>query len=208
MNAGTIVVSSPNSNGLTLSVVASMTAARAGWMELPKTETVLAVHSLRKSGDAGGSARGRHGGGVTTGRAARAGRGPPRRSLVASARARRSVPNSPRAGASDVWSASWGALTSAPALFLALPDLDASHNPSDHTVAGEHDAVVEGHDASSPGRSRTSTWRANRGAPPDRGGGLIPFVPLGDTSMDQCVELSRTSRRASRAARPPRHLYA
>ena len=45
-----IVVSSPNSKALTLSVVAAMIGSASWVMALPKTETVSAVHSLRKSG--------------------------------------------------------------------------------------------------------------------------------------------------------------
>ena len=45
-----IVVSRPNSNGVTFSAVAAI-SGRASWViALPKTEIVSAVQSLRKSG--------------------------------------------------------------------------------------------------------------------------------------------------------------
>ena len=45
-----IVVSRPNSNGVTSSVVAAISGSASWVIALPKTEIVSAVHSLRKSG--------------------------------------------------------------------------------------------------------------------------------------------------------------
>lgn len=84
------------------------------------------------------------------------------------------------------------ALTSVPGVFLLDRTSDASHNRSVFTVAGEHDAVSEGLERLVDQAIADIDMDAHSGEHPRIGAvDVIPFIPLGDTTMDACVDLAR-----------------
>ena len=69
---------------------------------------------------------------------------------------------------------------------------DASHNRTVFTVAGEHEAVGSGLERLIAQAIDDIDMEAHTGEHPRIGAvDVIPFVPLGDTTMDACVELAR-----------------
>jgi glutamate formiminotransferase len=69
---------------------------------------------------------------------------------------------------------------------------DASHNRSVFTLAGPADAVSEALERLVAGAVREIDMDAHSGEHPRIGAvDVIPFVPLGDTTMDEAVELAR-----------------
>ncbi len=116
-----------------------------------------------------------------------------------------------RAGASTS-SIAWPARSPGPpSVYLLDRTSDASHNRSVLTLAGEAEAVTKALEATrrrSP--SRRSTWSGTSGEHPRIGAvDVVPFVPLGATTMDECVELARAfgARIADRFGLPV-YLYA
>jgi len=70
---------------------------------------------------------------------------------------------------------------------------DASHNRSVFTIAGEHEAVVEALDRLVGAAIHEIDMDVHEGEHPRIGAvDVIPFIPLGSTTMDDCVELART----------------
>jgi glutamate formiminotransferase len=70
---------------------------------------------------------------------------------------------------------------------------DASHNRSVFTLAGEHGAVADALDALVGAAVHEIDMDAHSGEHPRIGAvDVIPFVPLGDTTMDDCVSLARS----------------
>jgi len=104
-----------------------------------------------------------------------------------------SVPNVSEGRRLDVVERLAGALTSGPGVFLLDRTSDPSHNRSVLTVAGEHDAVADGLERLVAQAIEDIDMERHAGEHPRIGAvDVIPFVPLGDTTMDQCVELART----------------
>jgi len=104
-----------------------------------------------------------------------------------------SVPNVSEGRRLDVVERLAGALTSAPGVFLLDRTSDPSHNRSVFTVAGEHDAVADGLERLVAQAIDDLDMEQHSGEHPRIGAvDVIPFVPLGDTTMDACVELART----------------
>jgi glutamate formiminotransferase len=121
-----------------------------------------------------------------------------------------SVPNVSEGRRLDVVERLAQALTSAPGAYLLDRTSDASHNRSVFTVAGEHEAVTAGLEAMVGLAIDEIDMDTQEGEHPRIGAvDVVPFVPLGDTTMDQCVELARAF--ASRIAERwdlPVYLYA
>ncbi|HEX5828478.1 MAG TPA: glutamate formimidoyltransferase [Candidatus Limnocylindrales bacterium] len=103
-----------------------------------------------------------------------------------------SVPNVSEGRRLDVVERLADALTSVPGVFLLDRTSDPSHNRSVFTVAGEHDAVSVGLERLVATALDEIDMEHHSGEHPRIGAvDVIPFVPLGDTSMEACVELAR-----------------
>jgi glutamate formiminotransferase len=121
-----------------------------------------------------------------------------------------SVPNISEGRRLDVVERLADALTSSPGVFLLDRTSDASHNRSVFTVAGEHEAVGIGLERLIAQAIDDIDMDAHTGEHPRIGAvDVVPFVPLGDTSMDACIDLAREfgARVAARYALPV-YLYA
>ena len=121
-----------------------------------------------------------------------------------------SVPNVSEGRRLDVVERLADALTSVPGVFLLDRTSDPSHNRSVFTVAGEHDAVSTALERLVAQALDDIDMEQHTGEHPRIGAvDVIPFVPLGDTTMDDCVELARAfgSRIAGRWDLPV-YLYA
>jgi glutamate formiminotransferase / 5-formyltetrahydrofolate cyclo-ligase len=102
------------------------------------------------------------------------------------------------------------AITSTPGAYLLDRTSDASHNRSVLTLAGEAPAVVAALHASVGVALEAIDMEVHRGEHPRVGAvDVVPFVPLGDTTIDDCIELARSFGRdvAARQAIPV-YLYA
>ena len=103
-----------------------------------------------------------------------------------------SVPNVSEGRRLDVVERLASALTSVPGVHLLDRTSDASHNRSVFTVAGEHDAVSAGLEELVGAALDEIAMDEHTGEHPRIGSvDVVPFVPLGDTTMDECVELAR-----------------
>ena len=102
------------------------------------------------------------------------------------------------------------ALTGVPGVFLLDRTSDPSHNRSVFTVAGEHDVVTEGLERLVGQAIDDIDMDQHSGEHPRIGAiDVVPFVPLGDTSLDDCVELARSfGQRIARRWDLPVYLYA
>ncbi len=102
------------------------------------------------------------------------------------------MPNVSEGRRSEVVDRLAGALTSVPGVFLLDRTSDASHNRSVLTVAGEHDAVSAGLERLIEQADTDLDMETHDGEHPRIGAvDVIPFIPLGDTSIEACVELAR-----------------
>jgi len=103
-----------------------------------------------------------------------------------------SVPNVSEGRRLDVVERLATALTSVAGVYLLDRTSDASHNRSVFTVAGEHDAVSAGLEELVGAALDEIAMDEHTGEHPRIGSvDVVPFVPLGDTTMDECVELAR-----------------
>ena len=121
-----------------------------------------------------------------------------------------SVPNISEGRRLDVVERLADALTSSPGVYLLDRTSDASHNRSVFTVAGEHEAVGIGLERLIALAIDEIDMDAHTGEHPRIGAvDVVPFVPLGDTTMDACVQLAREfgARVAARYGLPV-YLYA
>ena len=121
-----------------------------------------------------------------------------------------SVPNISEGRRLDVIERLAGALTSIPGVYLLDRTSDGSHNRSVFTVAGEHEAVTAGLDRLIAAAIDEIDMDEQLGEHPRIGAvDVVPFVPLGDTTLDDCIELARSfgSRIATRYHLPV-YLYA
>jgi len=83
------------------------------------------------------------------------------------------------------------ALESVEGAYLLDRSSDASHNRSVFTVAGEHEPVIEALHRLVEAAIPRIDLNAHEGEHPRIGAvDVVPFVPLGDTSMDDCVQLA------------------
>ena len=121
-----------------------------------------------------------------------------------------SVPNISEGRRLDVIERLADALTSVPGVYLLDRTSDGSHNRSVFTVAGEHEAVTAGLERLVAAAIDEIDMDEQLGEHPRIGAvDVIPFVPLGDTTLDDCIELARAfgSRIATRYDLPV-YLYA
>lgn len=103
-----------------------------------------------------------------------------------------SVPNVSEGRRLDVVERLAAAITSVDGVFLLDRTSDASHNRSVFTLAGEHEAVVEALERLVAAAIHDIDMDAHDGEHPRIGAvDVIPFIPLGDTTMDDCVDLAR-----------------
>ncbi|MEO8228291.1 MAG: glutamate formimidoyltransferase [Chloroflexota bacterium] len=121
-----------------------------------------------------------------------------------------SVPNFSEGRRSDVVDRLAIAVTGTPGVHLLDRTSDASHNRTVLTMAGEAGPVTAALEAAIEVAVEAIDMEVQRGEHPRIGAvDVVPFVPLGDTTMDDCVELARAfaARVADRFAIPV-YLYA
>jgi glutamate formiminotransferase len=121
-----------------------------------------------------------------------------------------SVPNFSEGRRLDVVEHLASAVTSTPGVHLLDRTSDASHNRSVLTLAGEADAVAEALERAVAVAVHEIDMEAHSGEHPRIGAvDVIPFVPLADTTIDDCVELARRfGRRIADRFELPVYLYA
>jgi glutamate formiminotransferase len=121
-----------------------------------------------------------------------------------------SVPNYSEGRRLDVVDRLADAVSATPGAYLLDRTSDPSHNRSVLTMAGEADAVERALEATMAVAIETIDMEVHSGEHPRIGAiDVVPFVPLGSTSLDDCVRLARSfgSRVADRFALPV-YLYA
>ncbi|MFI5254357.1 MAG: glutamate formimidoyltransferase [Candidatus Limnocylindrales bacterium] len=102
------------------------------------------------------------------------------------------VPNFSEGRRVEVVDAIAAAVTASPAVQLLDRTSDADHNRSVLTLAGEPDPVAAAMEAAVAAAVRLIDLRQHEGQHPRIGAvDVIPFVPLGDSTMDECVALAR-----------------
>jgi glutamate formiminotransferase / 5-formyltetrahydrofolate cyclo-ligase len=103
-----------------------------------------------------------------------------------------SVPNVSEGRRLDVVERLADALTSVEGVFLLDRTSDPSHNRSVFTIAGQHEAVIEALDRLVMQALADIDMEQHSGEHPRIGAvDVIPFVPLADTTLDDCVSLAR-----------------
>jgi len=103
-----------------------------------------------------------------------------------------SVPNVSEGRRLEVVDRLAAAITSVEGVFLLDRTSDASHNRSVFTLAGEHDVVTEALERLVAAAIHDIDMAIHEGEHPRIGAvDVIPFIPLADTVMDECVELAR-----------------
>ena len=103
-----------------------------------------------------------------------------------------SVPNVSEGRRLDVVDRLADAIGAGEGIFLLDRTSDASHNRSVFTMAGEHEAVADALERLVAAAIHEIDMDIHTGEHPRIGAGVvIPFVPLGATTMDDCVELAR-----------------
>ena len=103
-----------------------------------------------------------------------------------------SVPNVSEGRRLDVIERLAGALTSVPGVYLLDRTSDPSHNRSVFTIAGQHEAVTEALDRLVMQAIADIDMEQHTGEHPRIGAvDVIPFVPLADTTLDECIALAR-----------------
>ena len=104
-----------------------------------------------------------------------------------------SVPNVSEGRRLDVVDRLADAISSVPGVFLLDRTSDPSHNRSVFTLAGEHEPVTEALERLVAAAIHDIDMDVHTGEHPRIGAvDVIPFVPLAETTMDDCVVLART----------------
>jgi glutamate formiminotransferase / 5-formyltetrahydrofolate cyclo-ligase len=121
-----------------------------------------------------------------------------------------SVPNFSEGRRLDVVERIADAVNSVSGVHLLDRTSDASHNRSVFTMAGDADAVVDALERAVAVAVHEIDMDQHWGEHPRIGAvDVIPFVPLGDTTLDDCVELARAfGRRIASRFDLPVYLYA
>lgn len=120
------------------------------------------------------------------------------------------VPNFSEGRRPEVVDALAEAVSGTPGVLLLDRTSDRDHNRSVLTFAGPPDAVADGMESAVAIALERIDMERHEGQHPRIGAvDVVPFVPLGETKMDECVELARAfgARIASRFALPV-YLYA
>jgi glutamate formiminotransferase / 5-formyltetrahydrofolate cyclo-ligase len=104
-----------------------------------------------------------------------------------------SVPNVSEGRRLDAVERLADALTSVQGVFLLDRTSDSSHNRSVFTIAGQHEAVTEALERLVMQALVDIDMEQHSGEHPRIGAvDVIPFVPLADTTLDDCIALART----------------
>ncbi len=104
-----------------------------------------------------------------------------------------SVPNFSEGRRADVVDRLAAAVSGTSGVHLLDRTSDASHNRTVLTLAGETEAVMTALEATVAVAVDTIDMEQHSGEHPRIGAvDVVPFVPLGATSMDECVEIART----------------
>jgi glutamate formiminotransferase len=121
-----------------------------------------------------------------------------------------SVPNYSEGRRIDVVDRLAAAVRATPGAFLLDRTSDASHNRSVLTLAGESEAVVSALEATVVTAIEAIDMEAHTGEHPRIGAiDVVPFVPLGSTTLDDCVALARSfGRQVAERFGIPVYLYA
>lgn len=101
------------------------------------------------------------------------------------------------------------AIASIPGVFVLDGEMDADHNRSVITFAGEPDAVVEAAFRAAANAVELIDLNQHKGEHPRMGAlDVLPFVPIKGVTMDECVVLARLAgERVARELRIPVFLY-
>jgi glutamate formiminotransferase len=120
-----------------------------------------------------------------------------------------SVPNVSEGRRSEVVDALAAAIASVPGAFLLDRSSDPDHNRSVFTLAGSAEAVCRALEALVARAIETIDMETHRGEHPRIGAvDVVPFVPLGATSMAEAVEVARAfGRRIAERFELPVYLY-
>ena len=121
-----------------------------------------------------------------------------------------SVPNVSEGRRLDVVDRLAEAITGVPGVYLLDRTSDASHNRSVFTLAGEHPAVMDGLERLVGAAIHDIDMDAHEGEHPRIGAvDVIPFIPLGSTTIDDCVEIAHAfGERLSARYKLPVYFYA
>jgi glutamate formiminotransferase len=121
-----------------------------------------------------------------------------------------SVPNVSEGRRLDVVERLADAIQSGTGVHLLDRTSDASHNRTVFTLAGEPDAVADSLDRLVATAIDEIDMETHSGEHPRIGAvDVIPFVPLGETTLDECVEMARTfAQRIADRYDLPVYLYA
>jgi glutamate formiminotransferase / 5-formyltetrahydrofolate cyclo-ligase len=121
-----------------------------------------------------------------------------------------SVPNVSEGRRLDVVDRMADAISSVPGVSLLDRTSDASHNRSVFTLAGEHGPVTTALEKLLETAVHDIDMDVHEGEHPRIGAvDVIPFIPLGDTRMDACVDLARAfGRHVATRFEIPVYLYA
>ncbi len=104
-----------------------------------------------------------------------------------------SVPNVSEGRRLEVVDRLAAAITSVDGVALLDRTSDASHNRSVFTLAGEHEAVSTALERLVAAAIHDIDMDGHEGEHPRIGAvDVIPFIPLGDTTMDDCIDLAKT----------------
>jgi glutamate formiminotransferase len=104
-----------------------------------------------------------------------------------------SVPNVSEGRRLDVVERLADAISSVPGAALLDRTSDASHNRSVFTIAGEHEAVSEALERLVERAIHEIDMDVHEGEHPRIGAvDVIPFVPLGTTTIEDCIDLARS----------------
>jgi glutamate formiminotransferase len=120
------------------------------------------------------------------------------------------VPNFSEGRRSDVVDQLAAAVAATPDVYLLDRTSDIDHNRSVLTVAGPPEPVMAAVEAAVAVALRRIDMTTHEGQHPRIGAvDVVPFVPLGDSTIDECVELARRfGRRIAERFDLPVYLYA
>jgi glutamate formiminotransferase len=103
-----------------------------------------------------------------------------------------SVPNVSEGRRLDVIDRLAAAITAVPGVYLLDRTSDPSHNRTVFTLAGEHEPVTTALEGLVAAAIHDIDMDEHEGEHPRIGAvDVIPFIPLGTTSIDDCIELAR-----------------
>jgi glutamate formiminotransferase len=103
-----------------------------------------------------------------------------------------SVPNVSEGRRPEIVDRLAGAIESVPGAFLLDRTSDASHNRSVFTIAGEHGPVTTALEGLVSSAIHEIDMDVHEGEHPRIGAvDVVPFVPLGSTTLEDCIELAR-----------------